>query len=498
MRLSFSEETSELLDMIRGELGKGQELYLVGGAVRDVYLGRKINDLDFAMDGNPTALAKRLARYLDVGFFVLDDERHTARVLYRTSEGDLSPLDFVQFSGGSLEGDLRLRDFTLNAMALSLRDLSNVIDPLNGLADLKAGLLRPCSDHALLDDPVRVLRGIRLALQFDLVFVDALPGQFRTAAAHLQLTSYERQRDEFFKILEGPNPAEGVRFCRKFNVFATLIPPLIEQADIPASPPHKLPLFDHTVAVVESFHLMLEHIQSRSTKPEGSPWWLSVAVSELSNFAGPMESFFSAEVTLGRSKRGLAILGALLHDLGKPLTMKTGEDDRLHYVGHANVGADLAWDAARRLQLSNAEAGWIKTMVRRHMALLPLVNREQPLTREQIYRYYKDTNEVGVAIALLSLADTVATYSNTLSREKWRAAVSITKDLLTAWWKHHAAVVSPTLLLDGNDLQAEFGLKPGKQIGRLLKCLREAQAVGKVTNLKEAKAFIRSRIDQSQ
>jgi hypothetical protein len=132
------------------------------------------------------------------------------------------------------------------------------------------------------------------------------------------------------------------------------------------------------------------------------------------------------------------------------------------------------------------------------MALLPLVNREQSLTREQIYRYYKDTNEVGVAIALLSLADTLATYSSTLSREKWRAAVSITKDLLTAWWEHHAAVVSPTLLLDGNDLQAEFGLEPGKQIGRLLKDLREAQAVGKVMNLKEAKAFIRSRIDQSQ
>ncbi|MFW5714322.1 MAG: HD domain-containing protein [Brevefilum sp.] len=354
MRPKFNPEIISLLELIRGELSQGQDLYLVGGAVRDALLNRKINDLDFAMEGDPTSLAKKLAKRLNVGFFVLDDERRTARVLYRRPGGDLSPLDFVQFTGGGLAVDLLNRDFTINAMAVALRDLEGIIDPLRGREDLAAGLLRPCLDHALLDDPVRVLRGIRLVLQFDLEFVEVLKTQMLGAARRLPMTSYERQRDEFFKILEGPDPAEGMRHCRAFGVFTTLIPPLTEQEEIPVSPPHTLPLFDHTITTVEIFGNLLDQIQSGHSKKQDLPWWMSYAVKELSPFSREAAAYFSEEITPGRSKRGLALLGTLLHDIGKPLTMKMGEDDRLHYYGHARVGADLVWDAARRLQLSNA------------------------------------------------------------------------------------------------------------------------------------------------
>ncbi len=494
MTLTFNQEIFMLLGLIRETLGKDQDLYLVGGAVRDAILGRPIHDLDFAMDGNPTALAKRVAGKLKAGFFILDDQRHTARVLYQTPEGKQSPLDFVQFTGGSLDQDLRLRDFTLNAMALSLRNLNQVIDPLNGQADLSAGLLRACTDQALLDDPVRVLRGIRLAMQFDLAFSDGLTSQMQTAAERLPETSYERQRDEFFKILEGPHPANGIRLSRQFGVFDSLIPPLTKQEHIPASPPHTLPLFDHTIAAVAFYQQLINHILAG--KPlEGSPWWLSHAVSELGRFSSETAAYFSEELTLGRSKRGLALLGTLLHDLGKPLTMKLGEDGRLHYYGHARLGADQAWKAARRLALSNTEAGWVQTMVRQHMALLPLVNDNQPLTRQKIYQFFDLTGEVGVAIAFLSLADTLATFGERISEQGWRRAVRVTRGVLTAWWQRRSTAVSPALLLDGHDLQKEFGLDPGEQIGRLLSALREAQAVGKVSNLEEARAFIRSRLN---
>ncbi len=496
MRLTFSPDIISLFDLIRTELKQGRNLFLVGGAVRDSILDREINDLDFVMGDNPTSLAKRVARRLKMNYFVLDDERHTARVLYRTSEGNLSPLDFVQFTGGDLEEDLRNRDFTINAMAVSLRDFESLLDPLNGRADLSERLIRPCSDHALLDDPVRVLRGIRLALQFDFGFIEELHPQMHAAAGFLTATSYERQRDEFFKILEGPNPGEGMRYCRQFKVFDTLIPPLIEQEDIPASPPHTQPLFDHSIATVEYFGKLMDWIESGDAVQNESPWWISYVITELSQFSSEIGSFFAEEVTLGRSKRSLALLATLLHDIGKPLTMKMGEDDRLHYYGHARVGADLAWDAARRLQLSNAEADWIETIVRWHMDLLPLVNEKQPLSRKSIYRFFKRTQEVGIAIAILSLADTLATFGDTLTHEKWEMAVRVTKELFNAWWERKEALISPSILLDGHDLQKEFGLEPGKQIGQLLEALREAQAVGKVTDQEEAKAFIRSRMDQ--
>lgn len=495
MRLTFSPEINNLLDLVRGELTEGQNLYLVGGAVRDACLDRKINDLDFAMCVDPTGLAKKVAKRLKMGFFVLDDVRHTARVLYRTAEGKLSPLDFVKFTGEDLQEDLRNRDFTINAMAVSLKNLEQVIDPLDGQADLSKRLLRLCSDHSLLDDPVRILRGIRLAQQFNLDFHGALPAMMHDAAGYLRTSSYERQRDEFFKILEGPDPARGMDACREFRVFESLIPPLIEQEEIPASPPHTLPLFDHTIAVVGFYNELLDRIQSGEPAREESPWWLTFAVSELSPFSDEIETFFAEEITLGRSKQGLALFGSLLHDIGKPLTIKVGKDDRYHYYGHARVGADLAWDAARRLQLSNAEAAWIKTMVRGHMDLLPLVNKQEALKRQAIYRFFNETEDVGVAVALLSMADFLATYGEMLPHEKWERTVKVTKRLFAAWWKQQETLVSPDLLLDGNDLQNEFGLAPGKQIGQLLEALREAQAVGRVTSLAEAKAFIHSQLE---
>lgn len=496
MRLTFSPEIINLLDLIRSELNEGQYLYLVGGAVRDAYLDRKINDLDFAMCLDPTGLAKRVARRLKMGFFVLDDLRHTARVLYRTVDGDLSPLDFVKFTGEDLQEDLRNRDFTINAMAVSLKNLEQVIDPLAGQADLSKRLLRPCSDHALLDDPVRILRGIRLAQQFNLDFDEALPALMREAAEYLRASSYERQRDEFFKILKGPDPARGMQACREFRVFESLIPSLNEQENIPASAPQILPLLDHTIAVVGFYDELLDRTESGKPAMEDSPWWLSFAASVLSPFSDEIEAFFAEEITLGRSKRALALFGALLHDIGKSITMERGKDEYTQHSGHARISADLAWDAARRLQLSNAEAAWVKMMVRGQMDPLPLVNKQASLSRRAIYRFFNETGDVGIAVALLSMADFLAIYGGRVPHEKWERIVGITRKLFAAWWEHHEDLVSPDLFLDGNDLQNEFGLAPGKQIGQLLEALKEAQAVGRVTSLAEAMAFIHSQLDQ--
>lgn len=497
MRMTFSSEITSLFDLIRFELEPDQDLYVVGGAVRDALLGRKLHDLDFVMSKNPTALAKKLAKRLEAGFFVLDDERHTARVIYHRDDGQVFPLDFVEFTGDSLLEDLENRDFTINAMAVSIHERDALIDPLGGKADLQVGRIRPCSEHALRDDPVRVLRGIRLAVQFNYDYAEGLAAMMQEAAVHLPKTSYERQRDEFFLILEGPVPSVGLGHCREFQVFNTLIPPLIEQEGVPASPPHVLPLFDHTINVVYHLRLLLQQLMQEPELIEGESWWPGQALIELRQFSSDVKAYFDQEITLGRSKYALTLLGALLHDVGKPMTIKEGEDGRLHYYNHAKVGADLTWDIAKRLRLSNAESDWLRTMVRYHMQLLSLVNSNEPPTRRSIYQFFNKTGEVGVPIALLSLADTVATYGHNLSRTKWDNAVRVTKMILAAWWDHQDTVVYPSLLLDGHDLQELFELRPGEQIGRLLDQLAEAQASGEVLTKDEAKEFIRERLSKN-
>ncbi len=174
MRLKFNSNLLDIFNLILEIMPSDQEIFLVGGAVRDNLLGRALHDLDFALPVDPTLLARKLARRLSVGYFVLDDDRHTARVLYRDGGGENISLDFVKFTGKNLSEDLSNRDFTINAMAVSLRDLDTVIDPLKGQEDMRRYLIRVCSVHALLDDPVRVLRGIWMAVQFRMAYASGV------------------------------------------------------------------------------------------------------------------------------------------------------------------------------------------------------------------------------------------------------------------------------------------------------------------------------------
>lgn len=497
MRLKFSPETLSLLNLIRSELPPDQSVFLVGGAVRDVLLGIEIHDLDFALSTDPTLLAKSLAKRLKAGFYVLDDERHTARVMYRTVSGAEFPLDFVQFTGSGLQEDLGNRDFTINAMAVSLSDLGEVIDPLGGQTDLDNQVIRACSPHALLDDPIRVLRGVRLAHQFNFNYADGLDVLMIEATRQLASTSYERQRDELFKILEGPEPYSAIDDCQRFQVIRSIFPILAAQRDIPASAPHIYPLFRHTLQSIYYYDEIIEILQSKRMPYDPVTTWRSSLINVLSHFASRLQEYFLMEITPGRHKYGLAMLGALLHDIGKPETKKTGEGGHFYYLGHDKVGADLAWEAAKRIQLSNAESDWVKTFVGNHLGLLTWTHSDDLPSRRSIFRFFKKVGDVGIAIALFSLADSLATHGENIPAAKWEKHLQIIDILLTNWWENQNTVVSPEPLLGGYDLQQEFGLKPGKLIGALLSDLVEAQASGEVKTLEEAHVFIRDKIASS-
>ena len=494
MRLWTDPFITSILAAVQDALGPDQEIFLVGGAVRDLLLGRELHDLDFTLGQNPVSLTRKVARALKAGFFVLDDERHTTRVVHHRPDGREFPLDFVQFTGVDLEDDLRHRDFTLNAIAINLHQPNKLIDPLGGRGDLEAGLLRACSDQALLDDPVRALRAVRLAIGFGLAYAEGTPELIRAAAGRLPASTIERQRDELFRILEGPNPAKGLRECQAFGLLAALVPPLEAQAEIPASPPHHYPLLEHTFRVVGTCQKLMEVFTQDNELSGDVPQWLADVKEEIEPFRSQMQAYYAAEITPGRTVQSLALLGALLHDIAKPETLSKDEKGHLHYYGHDHLGAEMTWDIARGLQLSNAEAKWLSTLVRYHMRLLPLARAEKGPDRKMLYRFFRDAGEVGAAIAILYLADTRATYGPELTQEKWDCTVQTARAVLQAWWQEQDEVVAPQLLLNGNDIQKEFDLAPGALIGKLIDLLREAQASGEVGDRAAARAFIASQL----
>lgn len=497
MKLVFEPDHLDLFAEIQSVSAPDQKVFLVGGAVRDTLIGHPLHDMDFVMGANPMHLAANLAKRLEAGFFVLDDERHTARVTYHDRKGQRFPLDFVQYTGTDLLEDLLNRDFTINAMAVPVDALTEVIDPLNGQSDLAQGLLKLCSDHALMDDPVRVLRGVRMAVQFSLDYAPGLEAALKTAAAHLQTTTYERQRDEFFRILAGSDPAAGLRDCWRFGVFERLLLPVVDQAAILASPPQHPILFEHTIQTVERYHHLVKVFQSGDIERENDDWRFKATLDRLGKFSDQIRAYFSEEITPGRSKGALANFSVLLHAVGKPLTVSSGEDGSMHDDNHAQVSADLAWQMAQRLKLSNAEGEWVRKLVQHHRGLLPLLEAGVVPDRRTIFRFYNAANNAGVATVFHALADAMVTYGTNLDLEWWRQGLSVAEAFLSAWWEQREAIISPAPLLDGHDLQVMFGLVPGKQIGKLLALLVEEQVSGTISTRAQALDFIRKQLTDS-
>ena len=221
-----------------------------------------------------------------------------------------------------------------------------------------------------------------------------------------------------------------------------------------------------------------------------------MALATLGRFRPALFEHFSAVLNPNRSLRELLFFGALYHDAAKPNTRSVDPGGRVRFLRHEEQGAELVVARARHLALSQVEIKRLKSIVRQHMRIHLLAGERTAPTRRAIYRYFRDAGPAGVDIALLSLADTLATYGPSLTQPVWQAELETARILLEAWFEQPAQAVSPVRLLSGADLMAEFGLAPGPAVGRLLDALREVQAAGEITTRAEAVAYLRDQPDR--
>ena len=337
------------------------EAYLVGGAVRDELLGLDSKDADFLVPGVDTAgLKERLAPHGKVEDLVVADRLvgvrlhpHDAAIRALVPAGiEFAPPrreestgpgrhDFVIVADPSIsvEDDMRRRDFTINAMARRV-GTTDLVDPVGGESDLRAGLLRSVSETSFAEDPLRLVRGLRFVSQLGFDPDETTLRQMREEAPGVRLVSAERiggglhadGMGELSKLLLGAEPAKALRLARDTGVLVELLPELAPSIGFDQeSRWHDLSVDEHTFAVVQAAANMKTPLRVR--------------------------------------------LAALFHDLGKPLVAWRGDDGRLHFYakpgkatqGHEEVGAELAARALRRLRYPNELRAQVTRIVRRHM-----------------------------------------------------------------------------------------------------------------------------------
>ncbi len=483
---------SPLLESVRASLPDNLSVYLVGGAIRDALLRRVSHDLDFVLDRDGIKTARWAANALKADFYPLDPERDTGRVIVMAEDGTRTFMDFATFRGPNLEADLAGRDFTVNAIAMDVRS-GELHDPLSGVMDLKEKQLRACSDHAFGDDPVRILRGVRLAAGHGFHILAGTQLQMKQAVEGLLNVSPERLRDEIFRILEGPQAAPCIQALDLLGALELILPEIAALKGVEQSAPHIQDVWTHTLSTLRFLELCLEALASDYREETASDLFHGLLVLRLGRFRQQFAEYFGTPLNINRSMRGLVFMEALFHDVGKPACRKIEGNGQVRFLGHDQRGAELAAERAHQLSMSNDEADRISLVIRNHMRIHYLADRfikehKEP-TRRSIYRFFRDMGSAGVDLVLLVLADCRATYENTLPQETWAAYLEVSRLLLENWWEKREESIAPPPLINGNELMKVLKLQPGPGVGKILEAVREAQAIGKIKNWEEAIAF---------
>jgi tRNA nucleotidyltransferase/poly(A) polymerase len=447
----------------------GESAWLVGGAVRDRILGRTTTDFDIVVDGDVREASDRVRRAAGIRVaFELSDAFGAWRVV---APGHAWQIDLTPLRGGSLEADLRLRDFTVNAIAEPLEG-GDPIDPLGGIADLGSRRLRAAGPDTFADDPLRTLRLARFAcelgLEADRTTLDAARGY----ADRIAGVAAERVFHELKRIVASPVPAHGIALMDGIGTTRVLLPELEALRGVEQNHYHHRDVHGHTLEVLE-----------RVVELERDP--VAILGPELGGEVAAMLSEpLADDLTRGEALR----FGALLHDAAKPVTRSIRPDGGVSFVGHDAEGARLVDDVLARLHASGRLRAHVADLTRHHLRLGFLVH-ERPLSRRALYAYISRCAPVEVDVTLLSVADRLATRGRN-AESAIAVHVALARDVLPEALRWHAQG-APAPLVRGDDLARAVGLDPGPALGRLLGQVAEAQFAGEVTTPDEAIALAR-------
>jgi len=493
-------EMEELLKQILNFGKKSRKkVFLVGGFLRDLLLGRETEDFDLVPEGNAKRFAKGVAREIEGSFVPLDEKNRIYRVVKQkiSEKGSkkIFNLDFSQLRGKKIEEDLLLRDFSIDAMAVRLDKIEGnlkrlrfrdsfwkmVIDPCGGLTDLRKRTIRKVSPKIFNDDPLRLLRGYRLAANLGFTIEKKTEKEIRENIDLIKVTARERIRDELLKLLATPQSHRYIRKLERAGLLTRVIPEIEMMKEKPENYYHREGLWGHSLETLESLEEIFFHLSKLFPK-----------------LAHKIEIHLNEKISGEVDRKTLLKWAAIFHDIGKPKTV-TREEKRVRFFGHQETGASLVVEIMEGLRFSKKAIRIVERMVEHHMRPGNLSEAPQ-VTDRAIHRFFRDLSEDGIDTLLLSLADRYS-YRKILfaggrillmevSRRSIKKHEATVKKMLGKYYYHKERIL-PKPIIRGNEIMEKFNLAQGPLIGKLLRSVEEAQAEGRLRNKEEAIQFLK-------
>jgi len=427
------------------ELGRrfteaGFELALVGGPVRDAFLGRKAPDLDFATTATPDEIIRVLKGYVDTHWDIGREfgtigarigEETVEITTYRADKYDPSNRKPEVAFGTNLEDDLFRRDFTINSMALRLPE-KTFVDPFNGLTDLLEGVIRTpgAPEVSFGDDPLRMMRATRFASQLGFEIEPATFEAMTAMADRIEIISAERVHDEFVKLMLGKHPRLGLEALVDSGLAERVLPELPAlRLEVDEHHHHK-DVYEHTLRVVEQ------------------------AISYESDYG--LEGDF------------ILRFAALLHDIGKPATRKLETGGGVTFHQHDLVGARLAKKRMRELRFDNDTIRDVSRLIELHLRFFGY--GEQAWSDSAVRRYVRDAGSMLDRLHALTRSD--VTTRNQRKADRLSHAYD-DLELRIAALREQEEIDSIRPDLSGEDIMRILDLKPGREVGEARNFLLE-------------------------
>lgn len=439
------------------------EIYLVGGTVRDYYMGLESVDRDIiVMDEDAREFALKLADLFNATFVPLDEENKIYRLVLPDK---INYIDVTNPVGDSIEKDLMRRDLTINAIAVNIRT-GDVIDISGGVTDIKNKCINYVNEHNFIDDPLRLLRVYRFQALYGFQLA---PETINAVCKYVDLIhkpAVERINYEVLKLFSGKYAHRALENMNKTWLLEEIFPFVNELKQVPPNSHHHLDLFHHSIETVKQVQLLYE------------------------NASDVVKEHLDRIDFGGFSRLAHLKLAAFMHDIGKFSTW-TIEEGKHRFIKHDDVGAKMSIKILKKLHFSNKQIDYISSMIKYHIYPSHVMNSPQ-ITEKIMMRYVRKMDKNAIDAIILAQADRLSARGPEITDEIVERNITALNMLLKFYLEARETLKPLPKLLDGNDVMKILNIKPSKRLGEIMDALHEAQISGDVLTKDHAIEFVKN------
>lgn len=442
------------------------EIYVVGGTVRDFLMGKISYDRDLiVVDEDAKSFSQKVAEFLDGVFIPLDEENKIYRIVLKDKKNFL---DITNPIGGNLKEDIMRRDITINAIAVNIKTGEIPSFCEFGIQDIQNKIIREIKEENFTDDPLRILRVYRFYANLGFEISPELLNITKKHASLINKPAKERIEYELMKLFDGEFAAQALLKMDASEILEIIFPFVKELKQVPPNLHHHLDLFNHSIETVNQVQKFYE-----------------ISPKEIQEHLKKVD--FGGFSRLAHLK-----LAALMHDIGKFSTWTIEPDTGRHrFIKHEDVGAKLAIPILKKMCFSNKQIDYISYIIKKHMYPTAVVSAPE-LNDKVMMRYVRKSADNAIDTIIIAKADRVSAQGPEITKELVEENITLLDKLLQFYLNTKETLTPLPKLIDGREVMSILNINPSPILGKILNELHEAQISGDILTKDDAVRFIKS------